>query len=79
MIWLEGESKMTAKEELYRLVDQLPASEWEHAKSVLEELCDDADDRPLSAETLASIEHGLEDIRAGRTITLEGLERKYGV
>jgi len=44
---------------------------------VLEELCDDAEDRPLSAETLASIERGLEDIRAGRTITLEELERKY--
>ena len=68
---------MTAKEELYRLVDQLPASEWEHARSVLEELCDDAEDRPLSAETLASIERGLEDIRAGRTITLEELDRKY--
>ena len=79
LIGLEGESKMTAKEELHRLVDQLPASEWEHAKSVPEELCDDADDRPLSSETLASIERGLEDIRAGRTITLEELERKYGV
>ena len=44
-----------------------------------EQLCEDADDRPLSAEPLASIERGLEDIRAGRNITLEELERKCGV
>lgn len=70
---------MTAREELHRLVEQLPASECEYAKSLLEDLCDDADDGPLSAETAASLERGLEDIRAGRTITLEELERKYGV
>jgi hypothetical protein len=45
----------------------------------LEDLCDDTGDGPLSAGTVASIERGLEDIRAGRTITLEEVERKYGV
>lgn len=34
-------------------------------------------DESLSAEDREAIEEGLEDIRAGRTISLEELKRKY--
>lgn len=37
------------------------------------------DDEPLSAEDLAAIRRGLKDIKAGKTITLEELERKFGL
>ena len=37
------------------------------------------DDEQLSAGDLSAIRRGLEDFRAGRTLTLEELERKYGL
>jgi hypothetical protein len=36
-------------------------------------------DGPLSAETRAAIEEGLEDIRNGRTIALEEYQRSRGL
>ena len=39
----------------------------------------DFDEEPLSAEDLAAIRRGLEDIRAGRVVTLEEYERKRGL
>ena len=60
---------MTAKERLHRLVDQLPATEFEAARRFLEYLSDrredlvsrslegaPADDEPMSAEELADLE-----------------------
>ena len=37
------------------------------------------DDEPLSAEDMKAIRRGLRDIKAGRTISLGELERKYGL
>ena len=74
---------MAIKEQLHKLVDELPESQCEEAWQLLEELRSakrsDSNDERLSTATLAAIEEGLEDIKAGHTITLEELERKYGL
>ena len=74
---------MSIKGELHRLVDELGEDQCEEARRILEELRAkdgaESDDESLSPETLAAIEEGLADIKAGRTITLEELERKYGL
>jgi hypothetical protein len=63
---------MTVKEELHRLVDQLP--EIEDLRAAAE-----ADDEPLDPETLESLDRGLADIRAGRVKPLEQYERERGL
>ena len=74
---------MAIKEQLHKLVDELPESQCEEAWQLLEELRSgkhsDSNGERLSTATLAAIEEGLEDIKAGHTITLEELERKYGL
>ncbi len=39
----------------------------------------EADGEPLSAESLAAIEEGLEDIQAGRTVSREQIKRESGL
>jgi predicted transcriptional regulator len=65
---------MTAREELRRLIDGLSDRD---AARLLEELREEFDAEPLTAEDLAAIEEGLKDIQAGRTVGLEELKRKY--
>jgi predicted transcriptional regulator len=69
---------MTVKEELHRLIDDLPE---EQARELLEDLRDaaDADGPPLDAEALASLDRGLADIAAGRVKPLEDYERERGL
>ena len=63
---------MTVRENLHQLVDTLPEDRLE---DVLDYLADLNDENGLSAETDAAIEEGLEDIRAGRTVTIEDYRR----
>ena len=67
---------MTIRESAHRLIDTLPEDRLADALDYLAEL-NDAD--KISAETKAAIEEGLEDIRHGRTITLEEYRRTRGV
>ena len=70
---------MMVKEELHRLVDELPE---EQARQLLEELryaSAAVDDEPLSKEDLASVERGMEDVRAGRVKSLGQYERERGL
>jgi hypothetical protein len=63
---------VTSKVELHRLVDDLPAR-------LLHDLRDEMDEEPLSKQDLASVERGLEDLSAGRSVTLAELKQKYGL
>jgi hypothetical protein len=63
---------MTVKEELHRMVDQLP--EIEDLRAAAE-----ADDESLHPETLESLDRGLGDIQAGRVKPLEQYERERGL
>jgi predicted transcriptional regulator len=69
---------MTVKEELHRLIDELPEAQ---ARDLLGDLRDaaDADGPPLDAEALASLDRGLADIAAGRVKPLEDYERERGL
>jgi len=69
---------VTVKEALHQLIDGL---DDEQARDLLAELLETADlDGPaLDEEALASLEWGLADIAANRTIALEDIERQYPI
>ena len=68
---------MTTRENVHQIVDTLPEEYLEDVLDYLAQLSEP--DEPLSAETRAAVEEGLEDIRNGRTITLEEYRRTRGL
>jgi hypothetical protein len=65
---------MTVRDNVHHLVDTLPE---ERLADVLDYLAERQDgEEPLSSETEAAIEEGLDDLRHGRTITLEEYRRR---
>ena len=72
---------MTTREALHCLIDELPEDQAELARTLLEDLRNAADeDGPaLSAETLASLDRGLEDIAGGRFKSLAEYELERGL
>jgi len=67
---------MTVRENVHQLVDTLPEDRLADALDYLAEL-NDTDE--IGAETKAAIQEGLEDIRNGRTITIEEYRRTRGL
>jgi len=70
---------MTAKEELHRLIDRLPDDRLEHAPELLDELGAaelDVDETPLTQAEVDSITRSLQDIKAGRTVSLSQVTRE---
>ncbi len=72
---------MVTKEELHRLIDELPEDRAELARMILEDLTGAADENgePLSAEERASLDRGLADIKEGRVKSLRQYERERGL
>ena len=82
---------MTIKEELYRLVDELPESELHTAKRFLEYLRNmgdpvlramleaPEDDEPETEEERVAIVEAQEDFKAGRVVSHEELKREFGL
>jgi hypothetical protein len=68
---------MTVRENVHQIVDTPPDERLDDVLDYLAELSEP--DGPLSAETRASIEEGLDDIRNGRTIALEDYQRTRGL
>jgi hypothetical protein len=68
---------MTVRENVHQIVDTLPDERLDDVLDYLAELSEP--DEPLSADTCAAIEEGLDDIRNGRTITLEEYQRTRGL
>jgi hypothetical protein len=64
---------MTVRDNVHQLVDALPEERLADALDYLAELQDG--EEPLSSETEGAIEEGLDDLRDGRTITLEEYRR----
>jgi predicted transcriptional regulator len=62
-------------------VDRLPEDQVELARVWLEDLRDAADEdgMPLDAEALAALDRGLEDVKAGRLITLAEYKKERGL
>jgi predicted transcriptional regulator len=73
---IESEAVMTVRENVHQLVDTLPE---DRLADVLDYLADLNDTDELDSETEGAIEQGLEDISAGRTITLEDYRRTRGL
>jgi predicted transcriptional regulator len=67
---------MTVRENVHHLVDTLPE---DRLADVLDYLAELNDTDEIGAETKAAIEEGLDDIRNGRTITLEEYRRTRGL
>lgn len=67
---------MTVRDSVHQLVDTLPEDRLADALDYLLDLNDTAG---LSEETERAIEEGLEDIHAGRTITIEEYRRTRGL
>jgi len=61
------------REELHRLIEALPVTELPIARRFLEYLRDTEEE--LSPEDLEAVNRGLEDIKAGRYVTLEEYEK----
>ncbi len=83
---------MTIKEALHRLVDELPEAELPAAKRYLEYLRNvgadpvlrslmeaPVDDEPLTPEEEAAVAEAYEDLRCGRTVTMEEVKRELGL
>ena len=68
---------MTVRENVHQLIDKLPEDQLADVLDYLADLQDDGDS--MSAETLAAIEEGLEDVREGRTISLDDYRRSRGL
>jgi hypothetical protein len=73
---IEGEAIMTLRENVHQLVDTLPEDRLEDALDYLADLNDTGE---VSAGTKSAIGEGLEDIRSGRTITIEEFRRTRGM
>ncbi|WP_067936523.1 hypothetical protein [Alicyclobacillus kakegawensis] len=79
-----------SREDLHRLVNEIPDSELNAAQRFLEFLRDvdpvrkalaaaPVDDEPETAEEIEGVEEAEADIRAGRTMTTDELRRELGL
>ena len=78
------------RDRLHRLIDELPEQDLSAVEQLLTErhLDDDTfrrmlaeapeDDEPLTAEDIAAIEEGVQDVKAGRLISNDELWRRLG-
>ena len=66
---IEERPEMTVRERVHQIVDTLPEDRLADVLDYLADLQDS--DEPLSDETQDAIAEGLEDIRAGRSVTLD--------
>ncbi len=68
---------MSVRESVHQIVDTLPEERLDDVLDYLAEMSEP--DEPLSAETRAAIEEGLDDIRSGRTVALEEYRQTRGL
>lgn len=74
---IEERLVMTVRENAHQIIDALPE---DRLPDVLDYLADlQGTDSSLYPETQAAIEEGLDDIRNGRTISLEEYRRTRGL
>ena len=81
MMKREGGPRVTTREALHQLVDQLPENQAELAHAWLLDFRDAADEDgpPFGQDALASLDRGLADLAAGRMKPLAECERERGL
>ena len=68
-----------SRDEVRRLVEELPEEKLEFARRYLEHLGQESDDdEVLTPEERAHIDEGLADLAAGRVIPHEDVKREFG-
>jgi predicted transcriptional regulator len=68
---------MTVRDELHRIVDELPEEKLADVRRFIDDLKAGSEgEESVSTETLAAIQEGLEDIKAGRTVSWEQVKRE---
>lgn len=71
---------MTVREELHRIVDELPEEELLDLRQFVDDLKTGTEaEETVSPESLAAIQEGLEDIKAGRTVSWEQVKHENGL
>lgn len=71
---------MTIREELHQLVDELPERSLVELRQLIEDLKAEATDGDaLTPEMLAAVHEGIDDIKAGRTVTWEQVKGEIGI
>lgn len=71
---------MTVRDELHRIVDELPEEELLELRQIVNDLKTGTEaEETVSAKSLAAIQEGLEDIKAGRTVSWEQLKNENGL
>ena len=71
---------MTVREELHRIVDELPEEELLELRQIVDDLkTGNEAEETVSAESLAAIQEGLADIKAGRTVSWEQVKNENGL
>ena len=71
---------MTVREELHRIVDELPEEELLELRQIVDDLKTGTEgEETVSAESLAAIQEGLADIKAGRTVSWEQVKNENGL
>ena len=93
MVRLYRGGAMTTKAQIHQLIDDLPESELETVKRVLEGLSARSlsnraaavlahapvDDEPVTAEEAAAIEEGERDLKSGRVVTADQVRARLGL
>ena len=71
---------MIVRDELHTIVDELPEEELLELRQFVNDLkAGTESDETVDAESLAAILEGLEDIKAGRTVSWEQVKSENGV
>ena len=71
---------MTVRDELHMIVDELPEEELLELRQFVDDLRSDTEqEETVSAESLPAILEGLEDIKAGRTVSWEQVKIENGL
>lgn len=71
---------MTVRDELHSIVDELPEEKLLELRQFVNDLkAGTESDETVDAESLAAILEGLEDIKAGRTVSWEQVKSENGL
>ena len=71
---------MTVRDELHTIVDELPEDELLELREFVNDMrADTEEEETVTAESLAAVREGLEDIKAGRTVSWEQVKRENGL
>ena len=80
ILGVEGATLMTVRDELHRIVDELPDAELFELRHIVDDLKSGMEaEESVGAESLTAIQEGLADLKAGRTVNWETVKHENGL